>query len=200
MHHFSGFGRTVLVLASLVFIVGLALTLVGIHLINSVPPWDTQVVGETLRDAGISVFGGLIVGFVVATVQRHFDAELAARTSEEEARRTIDLTLVTQQTLDGIDLSGVHLENRYLANKSFIHARFGDAFLNNSVLRHSNLSESDLTGADLTGADLREANMRNADLTGATLTSADLQGVTDLSTAIWDESTTWPHGFVIPKP
>lgn len=186
--------RQIVVPLTAVFVLALCLTLSGIYLLDSVPPSQPQTVGETLRDVGVALFGGLVVGAVVAVVQREFDRQLASRMANEDTQLTIDLTLVTQSVLDGIDLSGLDLTRHYLANKSLQHAQLGECNLAGSILRNSNLSDANLTGADLTGADLTSANLSRADLIGADLSGADLSNVR-LNGIEFDETTRWPDGF-----
>ena len=101
------------------------------------------------------------------------------------------------------------------SGRDFSRGRLVALDLRRKSLRGCNLEYADLTEADLTGADLQGANLHGAYLTGTILTGANLAGArldeammmaTDFSNAvladvsmegtIWDQSTTWPSGFV----
>jgi len=101
------------------------------------------------------------------------------------------------------------------SGRDFSRARLVGLDLRRKELRGCNLEYADLTEADLTDADLRGANLHGAYLTGTIFTGANLAGsrldeammmATDFTHAvladvsmegtIWDQSTTWPSGFV----
>src|SRR5262249_47706956 len=66
----------------------------------------------------------------------------------------------------------------------------------------ANLTRADLTGGRLTrakfvGADLTDADLTGADLIGADFTDANLTNAT-LAELVFDRTTVWPEGFVVP--
>lgn len=84
----------------------------------------------------------------------------------------IEEAMLRERILDGVDLTGSSLRECF----------FNESSLRNAVLRDCDLSGSvfyrtDLTGADLTGATLHRCYWNEA---------------------IFDETTRWPHGFVLP--
>ena len=98
-----------------------------------------------------------------------------------------DLSVTTR--LAGCDLHGTDLSGKGLFTADFSGANLSGANLSSAYLMQANL-----TGANLTQAKLDGANLTGADLTGADLTGASLQLVR------YDESTTWPSGFLPPGP
>jgi len=193
-------GPWVVVAALLVgaLFVGVALTVVGVVLRDGTIG-GLNTAAESLRNAGIAVVGGVVVGTVISLVQRAINRDLAGRAAEGERQRSLDLVIGTRQDLQTIDLGGADLHGRYLAGKDLGQAELGTADLRGANLHDASLRHTLLVGADLTGANLSGADLTGADLTGADLTGADLTGV-DLTDAVSDGTTRWPPGWPLPQP
>lgn len=110
------------------------------------------------------------------------------------------------QGLPAPDLTGAKLKSANLMHTDLSLAILSGADLRRADLRYSILTDVTLTHADLTKADLRYSHLSGANLWGATLTKADLRGAelggarylehTSLKGTKYDDTTTWPEGFM----
>ncbi len=117
-----------------------------------------------------------------------------------------------QAKFDGASLVGAQLRFSSYRKSSFrnanlsrlrgIGSKFDDcdftgANLREAGLENASLARANLTKADLSGADLARVNLIGANLTNAKL-SAKQTGAADFSMALFDDTTVFPKGFVIP--
>lgn len=103
---------------------------------------------------------------------------------------------VLECNLEGADLRNTIMSNTNLKNCSLKNADMQNASLFQSRLTRVCLEGADLKCADLTGVDLQEVNMRHVDLRGAIINidiRLDQLIKTDLTGAIYDDSTVWPN-------
>jgi uncharacterized protein YjbI with pentapeptide repeats len=120
----------------------------------------------------------------------------------------------------GIDLAGCNL-SLFLPNTNFSEANLSGADMLFDIIDGDNFTNANLTGAnlegvlngvtpaDFTNANLTGANLRNADLRSSNFTNANLSGVdfsfsfgsgaTELSTALYN-NTTCPDRTVVSSP
>lgn len=158
-----------------------ALVLIGVLLIALSQP------GQIVRDLGIAVLSGGIVGGSLVLVE----SILSTAADERGAKQSLLRLLSSTEDLNGIDLEHQALRDQYLPGKAMVAARLDGADLTNSRLffgdfRHASfvgarldgadLSGAALAGADFTGATLRGTNLVDVDLSHATLVDADLSG------------------------
>jgi uncharacterized protein YjbI with pentapeptide repeats len=82
-----------------------------------------------------------------------------------------------------------------LSSMWLCRARLGGARMSSANLCGAMMCAADLSEADLQFADLRNCNLRNATLAGANMEHARFEGAL-LRGAKYDETTSWPAGFV----
>ncbi len=102
-------------------------------------------------DLGSAILGGMIVAIAVLIAEQRF--------VKESEKRSLNLSIIAQQTLRGIDLKNLDLEDFHFGGKDLTEAK-----LNDSQLNKANLQNCTLIGANLQSADLTEANLRGANL------------------------------------
>ncbi|WP_280437795.1 pentapeptide repeat-containing protein [Nocardia carnea] len=95
-------------------------------------------------------------------------------------------------------LTGANLSIAVLADANLTGAVLENANLTSTILDGANLTEAVLTRADLTGVNLQDVNLTGAFLDGANLPRATLTGA-NLTGIEYDDSTTWPEGFIPPR-
>lgn len=137
----------------------------------------------------------------VAWLPRVLETELITRYQAGE-RTFINANLrcsrLTQQCLQGInlsyaflnhaDLERTDLSNAELSAADLSNAKLNTANLTNASLFRANLTEADLSGANLKGAKLRKACLKGTNLEGANLNDADLS-LADLRGAKLDRNS-----------
>ena len=77
--------------------------------------------------------------------------------------------------LEGANLGGAQLQEAKLSRAELRHANLGGANLNGAILADADLEGANLRGADLQQTDFREARLQGADLSTAELTEADFR-------------------------
>jgi hypothetical protein len=91
--------------------------------------------------------------------------------------------------LAGATLFGVDLTMAFLLDANLAEAEIIGSIFTNAELGYANLEKAILDGSIILSANLDRTNLR-----GARLERADLEGA-DLTEAVADGDTTWPHGF-----
>jgi uncharacterized protein YjbI with pentapeptide repeats len=104
---------------------------------------------------------------------------------------------LSHAALDRADLRGIDFHLTNLTQASMAEADLRDATLSSLQGAPSNFMGADLRNAYL-GFDFRRVEMHGAKLSGADLTNSLLRP-SNLSSACYDNTTTWPKGFEPPK-
>jgi uncharacterized protein YjbI with pentapeptide repeats len=121
--------------------------------------------------------------------------------------------LMNSAHLEYADLQGAKLKRTALVGAWLTKAKLRDAHLEGARLINARLEDvrchaTHLQGAQLIGATLdggrlgetylARAVVRHASLKGTYLKTAHLDGVLELESSTWDDSTEWPEGFIPP--
>lgn len=135
------------------------------------PPDDTPTRNS---DLGAAMVSGALVSIAVLFIER--------RQQRESEKRSMQLSLSTQQELESLDLSTYDLRRvsflrgRKLSRANFQGVNLSGADFSDAILDGGNFKGADLRYANFTGCCLRKAKLNKADLRGANFLEAELEG------------------------
>jgi uncharacterized protein YjbI with pentapeptide repeats len=163
--------------------------LLGVGLVMTFASHD----GGAVRELGVAVVSGAIIGGAFVTVE----TLLSSAADQRAAHDSLLTVLSTTTDLSGIDLAGRQLPDLYLPGRAMVAANLEGVVMRGAKLyyadlRHARLAGADLTAADLSGSTLAGADLSGARLEGAVLDDADLRDAiltgADLTDAVIDSA------------